>query len=510
MRERSLILSLVSLLGLVVLLPAQGPVYRERWSYMQLERLRAEVWRELAGRGSGTKNRVGILLAEPDRGIPYLPTAKALAYVRGVEADAAFVLRATLAVFLLPEVVDPESTKEVCRSLNASLFLPYSVEIPGAIEFRATVRDTAGARVFETTVSRKTDLSNLRRARPVVKVPAAELADGQYTLEVRTFLDGKAPREKDQNLRLSFWVQRGYQRRAEAAMTAARELHEELDPLVRGQLLGVAAAVSRAYLGEAFHGQTDAVADLERLERAVENLREGRPVLAGIHGDVPVQIVMPSGELQAVVRLDEERHPATAAKAAARPLVVIAGGLPSYDPASRRPASPRTGLPRGLALAMPDFGRAEDFHVAFLESPGAGRDYNKALPAAIEALRELLAVRDQPVVLVCEREAASVVAFGIERLPASVRGLVFLGSGALTGPRIDKLGARPLRLGKLIDYPGGDGIDRVTAYAEQQRQKNADWPGDVALLGNARPPWPFGLPAWQQEILAFVREVTRD
>lgn len=506
MGESKLLAALAALICAAAAL-SQGPVYRERWGYMHLERLRDTVWRELDGRDSATRSRVAELLAEPDGGVPFRPAARALAALREAEADDAFVLRATLGAFLLPEVVDPVAENEVCRQLNASLYLPFTVPQPGAIDFAVSVRDRAGATVFESTIVEDTDVTDLRRARAVAKVPCDELPDGTYELEVRTRVDGAGPRPTDQVLRLTFHVLRGYQARSEAAMRATRDVHEGLEPLPRGLLLGLAAEVSRAYQGEAFHGQSEAILDLHRVETALANVEQGEHVLKGLTGDVPVMLPTGSRPLASVVRLRSDLHPATGPMP--RPLVVFAGGLPCYDTGATRPSEPSTRGPRSTASALGRFGRNEPWQVAFLESPGNGRDYAATLPAAIGHLRELFATGERPVILVCEREAAAVAGFAVGKLRPVIDGLVLVGAGAMTAPMIDGLGDLPVRVAPLHGYPGSIGIERVLDYVAQQTAAG-EWRGDLERLVTSAQPWPFGLRATAGQIAAFVRELAAD
>ena len=88
-----------SCLGLVIAMSmvplsaiAQGPVYRERWGYLHLENRRAEVFHELRGRSEEDVAKVAEILVAPDFGKPFMPVAKALAFLRGVEADDALSL----------------------------------------------------------------------------------------------------------------------------------------------------------------------------------------------------------------------------------------------------------------------------------------------------------------------------------------------------------------------------------------------------------------------------------
>ena len=103
-------------------------------------------------------------------------------------------------------------------------------------------------------------------AEPAAAVGDAELEDGRYVFWVRTLIDGVEPHWADPMLSTSFHVQRGYQARSEAAMNRVREDHADLDPVAKALLLGLGAEVSRAYQGQAFDGESDAVVDLRRLD----------------------------------------------------------------------------------------------------------------------------------------------------------------------------------------------------------------------------------------------------
>lgn len=521
LRQRALPQFLLLAIAVVGSLPlsAQGPVYRERWGYMHLERRRAQLFEELEECDVKVRRRVTEIFARPYDGRPFLPVAEALALARGVEADAAFILRTALAVFLLPEIVDPESTNEQCRSLNASLYLPFSVESPGELAFVATVHDGEGEKLFEQVVTKNADINGLRRARPAVIVPGADLPNGTFTLTVRTLVDGVEPTAKDPVLRHRFHVLRGYQKRAEAAMTRTREIHAELPVRERGLLLGITAEVSRAYQGVAFPGESPAWLDLERTERALANLAAGKHVLHGMTGDVPIQL--PVGDdgdgdpgsngppLAALLRIHGGNRFAAdpQAEREARPLAVVVAGLPTLDAASVRPSSPPTGLPRSTALALPDLGAeaGDGFDVAFLESPGGGRDYFRALPAALAELRGILGSSDRPVVLIAEREAATVAGLAIARLDEIVDGVLLIGSGGLPGNAIDALDDLTVGYAVLGGYPATDAIDSTLRYVELQRKAGKE--RAVTKVASDRPAWPFALAGHRATIARFVARV---
>mgnify|MGYP001158852711 CR=1 FL=1 len=228
---------------------SQGPVYRERWGYLHLEQLRAQVFDEMAGRPQEDIAKVASLLAAPDGGVPFRPVANALGFLREVEVDGAFLLRCSLGLFVLPEVVDADSTVATCRSANFPLYLPVVLPLPGAVSIEVIVRDHEGRQVWSKLLDGDIGVSDLRLSQVKASVPSAELPDGAYTVELRTMIDGEPPRDHDPVTRWAFHVMRGYQARAEKALAIAVTDRSDYAPLVRAQLDGLSTEVSRAFAG---------------------------------------------------------------------------------------------------------------------------------------------------------------------------------------------------------------------------------------------------------------------
>lgn len=477
---------------------AQGVAYRERWGYLQLEARRAEVWDALAGCDAATQARVAGLFCEPDGGVPFLPVAKALASLRGVEADPAFVLRTAVSAFVLPEVCDPEGANEGCRTTNVSLFVPFAIAHPAPVTFAVEVTDLAGKVVWSTTIERDTGERDVRQGRPTASVPCAQLGDGAWQVVVRTLLDGKPPREHDPIVRWTFHVLRGYQARAEAAMRGAQDVEPKLSPVARAWLLGARAEVHRAYTGETFAVASDAVHDLERLERILANVQAEHAVEDGVAGDGLLGLPVAGGPpLAAVLR--------RAAASGPRPMVVVIAGSPAFDNTGNRPTAPATRDPRWLAHEFAGFDVARRWHVVHLESPGLGRDYSVQLRAALPLLAQVVGGIEGKPLLVCEREAAAIVGLRIAEYRDLVRGFVGVGGGAMAGPALLTLGGLPVRLAAVRGY-GEESLQRVIDFVALQQGK-AEWRGDVAWLAPERPAWPLALPALAAPLEAFARAV---
>lgn len=497
------------LVGLLAPLCGQGPVYRERWAYLHLENRRLELLRALLPVDPAKREAAAKLLAEPDLGVPFVPVAKAMAHVRGVAADPTFVLRSTVSVFVLPEVADPEGRNEVCHETNVSVYLPYSLPLPQELAFDFEVYDKSGKRVWGEQLTGEMPIEDLRMARLARKVPCGDLPDGTYQLHVRTVVDGQAPGAEDPVLQWPLHVMRGYQARCEAALVAARAEAPKLPELPRALLEGCLLPVHRAYFGEAFDGCSTAVEDLLRLELALRNVANGKPVLAGMTGDVPTALPGTERPLACVLRLPvplEARHDGTQ-----RPLLVFAAAAPCFDISAHRPSAPGTRGPSWLALEMPGVGGTGAFDVAFVDSPGEGRDYATDLGRAITALRDVLGTGDRPVVLVCDREAASVIGLRMDAVRRLLAGLVLVGSGGMTGPALDALGSLPVRFVPLCGYPGTEGQRRSLDYVTVRREQGA-WSGDVQSLIPSEPTprhpaWPFGVPLLAESIESFAAAV---
>lgn len=487
----------LALLGLARVAAAQGPLYRERFAVMHLELLRERVQRESAARDDATMAAVAADLAEPDA-IPFRPAARALARLRGVPCDDRFLLRAMVSAFALPEVVDPIGAQEACRQLAVSLFLPYSIELPGAVSFEVEVVTATGEAVFTGSVAEDTDLEGLRMARPHLTVPAVELPDGTYRLRVRTVVDGEAPRASDPVLEHVFHVLRNYQARAEGACADAALLLQRLAGTDRALLLGLALEVQRAFAGEAFERESDAVRDLQRLEAAVENVTAGRKVLHGMTGPVPT--ALPTGGeavLSAVL-------PAGVADGDRRPIVVIAGMAPAYDVRARRPGAPAAHGARSVQGRVGDLGLGAAGHVVWLQSPGGGVPYARALATALPALRELVP-NDGRVVLVLELDAAVALSFAPDLLQREASAVALVGAGAFAKPMLEAVAGVPMFGVTLTGHPSSDGLRR-TADLVAGRFGEAPVGAQFDLAREAPRPWTSGAAAARAEIAAFVRK----
>lgn len=511
MGERQLLAarSALTVLLLAAFSPCQGLLYRERWGYLHLEQRRAEVQRELEGRDASTRARVAELLLEPDQGVPFRPVAKAMAYLRGVPADDAFVLRTTLGAFVLPEVVDPVGDNEACRNINLSLYLPFALPLPAHLGYGVELIDRAGAVRQRAGVQDEVPLADLRMAQRAIELPCGELEDGSYEVRLYVLVDGQMPGPKDPIVRWPVHVQRGFAAHAMAAMDRAKAASPTLPPLPRALLDGLSRQVARAFAGEPFDGGSEALRDLQRLDLALQNVEGGGHLLAGFTGDVAAALPSASAPgalgLGCVLRLPTKPAFGGDGPPPPRPLVVIASGAPAYDHLTRRPGSPVSRLPVWTSLELRELGVEESWRVAFLESPGGGHDYLAELRRSIAALRELWNAPDQPLVLVCEREAAAIVGIQFAQLQGEVDGVVMLGGGAMPTAVLDGLGRVAVRYARLRGLPSSEALERAVAYGAQRRQAGAVL--DCGWLTEASLPWTAGFAGVAAPLRTFVAEV---
>jgi len=280
-------------------------------------------------------------------------------------------------------------------------------------------------------------------------------------------------------------------------MADARGLGDGVPARERAVLLGALGEVHRAYNGEAFAVASDAVRDLERLERVVANLVAKGGVTDGLDGDLRLALPVAGGPPLGVV-LRRAKGPG------ARPLVVVVAGTPAFDPSGLRPSSPSTRDPGWTADELAGFGRADDWHVACVESPGLGRDFAPALQEALPLLVELTAAAGGKPLLVAEREAASIVGLRIGAFRDLVAGVVLVGGGAMAGPALVANGALPVRYVAVRGVPD-ESLVRVLDFVARQQGK-PEWRGDVAWLTTARPAWCCALPATTVPLAAFARQ----
>lgn len=474
----------VVVVALAALAPGQGPLYRENWAYSHLQWRREQLLAALGSADVTKRAKVLELLDEPDQGLPFRNVARALALLAGREFDDSWLFRSMICSFVLPEVVDPGSSRDDCRVLNVSVFLPARVQPSGEASFRVVVRDTNGMVVHEAAEALPCSLDDLRLAQCCLSVPCTDLPDGEYAVELVTEVAGAEAREDDPRLVHRFAVLRGYQQRAEAATATAVRKAADAKALAGASLLAVAAEVNRAYSGEAPNGDAAGREDLLLLERMLARQAKGEDLLGGEQGD---QLVgLPTGNRRPLAAL--LRRPAAGVPSR---LVVVVAGSPFYQADGPRPGAPASASPRWAARASRDF-RPGATAVLFVESPGAVPQWGEALCTGIEAAQQALGIEPVQTTLVVERDAAVAACFGLATLLPRIQSLQLVNGGVLSRTALESLSGREL----VVHVPRGL-LGRGLAHTRdvaRGSQGPIQLGGRLVSVAMDEHPWQFALP----------------
>jgi hypothetical protein len=501
--------------ALVPMALAQGPLYRESWAYLHLERLRAAVAAELpagdAANDAAKRAEIARLMLADDGGIPFRGPAAALAKLRSVECDDAFLYRAMVSAFVLPEVADPDGSKTDCRDVAVSVFLPYTIPEPGAVTFAVQLVDAAGKERFAAVIDRDTGMADVRMGRASATLPCRDLPDGTYEVRVQARFADRGPRPGDPTLRTTVLVQRGWQARAENALAKAGTVAAELAEPPKSLLLGCAAEVQRAYTGQPWAVAPSAVDDLTRLEAVLDNLANKRPLLAGLSGPFTGMLLVGNAGQGTAARSPEARQEQRLgvslnlpADAAPRPWLIVAAGAPTYDAAClRRPAAPTSR--HSLWTLADAAGLPPRCLVVALESPGNGVNYGQALERVIAAVPQIAAVAGKPL-LIGEREAALAACFQLPALAAQLRGLVLVAGGAMSPQALPNLGGLPVLALPLAGHQGSDGL-RLLRDLAAGKHGTLQVDAKLRVAKDSGLPWPMALRLAVPQMAGFVADL---
>jgi hypothetical protein len=136
-------------------------------------------------------------------------------------------------------------------------------------------------------------------------------------------------------------------------------------------------------------------------------------------------------------------------------------------------------------------------------SPGGGVDYAAALTAALPWLVRHCGAAADAVVLVAEREAATVAAFALPRLRPMVAAACFVDGGALMAATAAAADGLPLAYVRSDGF-GGGAVDRSLEFVAARQAQRLPAPRTEALPA-ALAAWPFGLSGSAVAIADFVR-----
>jgi hypothetical protein len=425
------------LAALAVAALAAGPsaqvLQLERRAYSRILELRTELVRSWVVAEAPLRARIQRELEGEAKGNPFVPIARALAAARGVECDAAFLFRTAIHCFALPEVVDPVEFKE----LAVTMHMPFGVPVPGGVRFDIVGQEGGpGTPAPLAVIEQDTGQDDLERFRAVAKIPVERLGR-PVTVRAISTIDGAPQRDADPAADAPVRVIPGYSARAKSLSAERRSLEGKAAADDLAVLDGALSAVERVWTGEPRGGLFDARTDLEACERMLANVVERRPILFGVgasqrhHGVPAFTIGLAAGEGRSWTCTLDGR----ACERTPRCLVVVVPGTPTWPTHLGAPSSPEATPPGFVwsqldAAELPQALAGRAAAVVVLESPGRVQLPAENLPHACAALRRLLGAADAPLVLLAERDGATVVSSALERAPGFAQAVVLVEGGS--------------------------------------------------------------------------------
>jgi hypothetical protein len=412
-----------------------GPADRSARAYARILELRTELVRCWVSRAP-LRARDPARAGERCEGQPVPCRSRARWPRRAGRVRRRVLFRTAIHCFALPEVVDPVEFKE----LAVTMHMRSGCRGPGRAVRHRRQEGGPGAPAPLAVIEQDTGRDDLERFRAVAKVPvraARPPRDRAGHQHDRRRAAARRRSRADAPVR----VIPGYSARAKSLSAERRSLEGKAAADDLAVLDGALSAVERVWTGEPRGGLFDARTDLEACERMLANVVEGRPICSasgranattgpGLH-DRPG-----AGEGRSWTCTLDGR-PASGRLDAS---VVVVPGTPTWPTHLGAPSSPEAtppgfvwsqldaaGLPQALA------GRAAA--VVVLESPGRVQLPAENLPHACAALRRLLGAADAPLVLLAERDGATVVSSALERPRAFAQAVVLVGKAARSSPR---------------------------------------------------------------------------
>ena len=481
----------IAVVALVMLAPSSGAQPKsERITYSWIMELRQQLWLECRDKSPEVLQQVATDLVSDARGNVTTPLARALARVRGVEADSAFAFRRGVHCLATPEVVDVDRFEHV----HLTMHMPYRVAVAGRVTFRARILAPDGEQRWSGEITQGTDVEDLLRYRATVQVPVADLPDGRYRVEVETLLDGVGPRPGDPRSRAVFCVLRGFPARLEALLTRVAELRDGLEPATLLVVNAALARLRRLFVGEPREGHSTASDDLRQAEAIVDNVANGRPSLHGLQGWVTIAV----GTAEDEAAMVSVRLPARPA-AAARPLVLFVPGAPAWDQRWSRPTSPRATSPHWLrdVLEAQGFDRDERFLLAVMESPGRVKSSDGAIAAVVADLRKRFGL-DAATVLIGEREGAAALTRALTHQPDLAGGFALVCGGSLDRAAAKRLAGKHVLAAPGLGHLGNVNLERAVTLLRAAG-------GDVQVMPAKGRAWPIAVPLLLPAIEALAR-----
>jgi len=470
---------------------------KERMTYSWMMQLRHQLWLECRGASDELLESVAKDLGSDGAGNPFVPMARALARVRGVEPDPAFVFRACVQCIATPEVVDLDRYDQ----LNLTMHTPYRPPEGAARGFiwwmRGGPPDGGGG---GGALGRSHGVYDLLRYQTRMEVDVSEHRPGDYAVEVKTRVrigeETGPSRDADPIATARFEVIPGYPKRVDALRERVDALPEQLSG---GDWLTVQAAlarVMRAYTGEPRDGRASASEDLAEAEAVVDNVAAGRPALAGLTGWKTLGVACDDGEAALLTVRLPEGDPGDG-----RGLVVFVPGAPAWDESWSRPTSPAATSPQWLRDVLDDHGFDPEHQwlVAVMESPGRVAAPERALISVVTSLRDRFGINGVTA-LVGERDGASAVTRALALDPALSSGFALVAGGALSATTAGLLSGARAFVAPCRYHPANVNLARA---AELLREAGAT----VDLASSGDRPWQLAVPLLLPQLEPWLAEL---
>lgn len=476
--------------------PALAQPKKERMTFSWVMQLRHQLWQECRSASPELLEQVAADLTSDSAGNPLLPLARALARVRGVEPDAAFLYRACVQCIATPEVIDLDRFKQVTLTMHT----PYRPPAGTAAGFAWRVEGGPESRALGGRSTPKNGAVDLLRYRTTVDAELSGWPAGAYRASVETEVEtgegGAEQRSTDPVATAEFEVVPGFPQRVLGLQQVVDDIRGRMDAATMLVVNAALARVQRAYIGEPRRGRTPASEDLREAEAIVRNVAEGRPALDGREGWVTIGV--PSGEDEAV--MVSVRLPASETETP-RPLLLFVPGAPAWDHRWSRPTSPKSTSPHWLRDVLQDHGLDPEHRwlVAVMESPGRVRMPENAVAAVVSWLRERFEASAETV-LVGEREGAAAVTRALSRDAGLATGIALVCGGSLDAAAASRLSEAHVLASPGRDHPGNVNLERAVRLLGEAGAKVRVTPAKTC-------PWQIAVPLLLPELEQWLQVV---
>lgn len=495
----------------------------ERRVYSRVLDLQSQLLDACTAGERGDVRAAGEVYGAASRTDPLVRAARAVVTARGGSFDSKAHLRGAVFAVVMPEVAELSRFEDAYITLRSA----RKQESDHELSFECRLLDAAGEEVRKAVYDGPATAADLMGVDVTTRLNLRGLAEGRYQVVIDILVDGERAGPAEPSLTAPLWVRKDYGARIERQPlyldpfhpdSAARgEQNEKVMASLTAKMRDAAdraayacfyQAVDRAFRGEPQVPGVDPNADLDRLERVLDNIENDRPVFDGIHGTVTLGLPE-EGAADHLLRTPYVRvsvdlpEPGSEAAETPKPLVLVLPGTATWDGEVDRPLAVRGVAPEWMRdqLRRVGFGADGAFHLAVMESPGRVASPTKALGIVTRALSQLLPVTEGQVFWVGDREGAYCVSRAVVLEPGLARGAVLVNGGGLSVPELDALSERSQEILVVTsaEHPSAARVDGLVERGGRQVRLSA---GSAELR-----PWPIAVPLAADEIERFVQRL---